>query len=59
VRFGAGIGLRTRLTDRFSVFAEGRVTRMAFDDLASTTVNGRFPLELPTRFQAGFGFTSG
>ena len=56
-RFGAGLGLRTRLTDRLSVFAEGRATRMAFDDLASTTANGRFPLELPTRFQAGFGFT--
>jgi opacity protein-like surface antigen len=57
VGLGAGLGLRTRLTDRLSVFAEGRVTRMTFDDLASTTANGRFPFELPTRFQAGFGFT--
>ena len=56
-RFGAGLGLRTGLTDRLSVFAEGRVTLNAFDDLASTTEAGRFPLEAPTRFQAGFGFT--
>jgi hypothetical protein len=56
-RLGAGLGLRTRLTDRLSVFAEGRVTRMAFDDLASTTDAGRFPLEARTRFQTGFGFT--
>jgi len=56
-RLGAGLGLRTRLTDRLSIFAEGRVTRMAFDDLVSTTDAGRFPLEKPTRFDAGFGFT--
>jgi opacity protein-like surface antigen len=56
-RLGAGLGLRTRLTDRLSVFAEGRVTRMAFDDLASTIGTGRFTLEKPTRFQIGFGFT--
>jgi opacity protein-like surface antigen len=56
-RFGAGLGLRTGLTDRLRVFVEGRVTRTAFDDLASTTAAGRFPLEPPTRFQAGFGFT--
>ena len=56
-RFGAGLGLRTRLGDRFSVFAEGRVTHMAFDDLASTIGTDRVPLEKPTRFQAGFGFT--
>jgi len=56
-RFGAGVGLRTGLTDRLSVFVEGRVTRTAFDDLASTTAAGRFTLEQPTRFQAGFGFT--
>jgi len=56
-RFGAGLGLRTGLTDRLSVFVEGRVTHTAFDDLASTTAAGRFPLEPPTRFQAGFGFT--
>ena len=56
-RLGAGLGLRTGLTDRLSIFAEGRVTRMAFDDLVSTSDAGRFPLEKPTRFQAGFGFT--
>jgi opacity protein-like surface antigen len=56
-RLGAGLGLRTRLTDRLSIFAEGRVTRMAFDDLASTIGTDRFTLEKPTRFQAGFGFT--
>jgi opacity protein-like surface antigen len=56
-RMGAGLGLRTRLTDRLGLFAEGRVTRMAFDDLVSTTDAGRFPLEKPTRLQAGFGFT--
>ncbi|HEY8151201.1 MAG TPA: outer membrane beta-barrel protein [Vicinamibacteria bacterium] len=56
-RLGAGLGLRTRLTDRLSVFAEGRVTRMAFDDLVGTTDRGRFRLEAPTRFQIGFGFT--
>ena len=56
-RLGAGLGLRTGLTDRLSIFAEGRVTRTAFDDLVGTTHAGRFPLEKPTRFQAGFGFT--
>jgi opacity protein-like surface antigen len=56
-RFGAGLGLRGRITDRLSVFAEGRVTRMAFDDLVSTTDAGRFPLEKPTRFETGLGFT--
>jgi opacity protein-like surface antigen len=56
-RFGAGLGLRTRLGDRFSVFAEGRVTRLAFDDLVNITPTGRSPLEPQTDFQAGFGFT--
>jgi opacity protein-like surface antigen len=56
-RFGAGLGVRTGLTHRLSVFVEGRVTHMAFDDLVSTTRSGQFPLEAPTRFQAGFGFT--
>ena len=56
-RLGAGLGVRMRLGDRFSAFAEARVTRMLFDDLASTTEAGRFPLEKPTRFQAGLGST--
>ena len=56
-RLGAGLGLRTGLTDRLSIFAEGRVTRTAFDDLTSTIGSSRYPLEKPTRFQAGFGFT--
>jgi hypothetical protein len=56
-RFGAGLGLRTRLTDRLSVFAEGRVTRMAFDDLASTIGTDRVTLEKPTHLEAGLGFT--
>jgi opacity protein-like surface antigen len=56
-RLGAGLGLRAGLTDRLSIFAEGRVTRMVFDDLVNTTAAGTFPLEKPTRFQAGFGFT--
>jgi opacity protein-like surface antigen len=56
-RFGAGLGLRTRLTDRLSIFAESRVTRLAFDDLASTTSAGQFTLEKPTRFETGVGFT--
>jgi hypothetical protein len=56
-RFGAGVGLRTRLTGRFSFFAEGRVTRIAFDDLATTVGAGRFPLEPRTRVGVGFGFT--
>jgi opacity protein-like surface antigen len=56
-RFGAGLGLRTRLTDRLSIFAEGRVTHMAFDDLASTIDTRRVTLEKPTRFEAGLGFT--
>lgn len=55
-RLGAGLGLRAGLTNRFSIFAEGRVTRLAFDDLVSTSDAG-FPLEKPNRFQAGFGFT--
>ena len=56
-RLGAGLGLRTGLTDRLSIFAEGRVTRLAFDDLVNITPAGRSPLEAQTRFQAGFGFT--
>lgn len=56
-RFGAGLGLRTGLTDRLSIFAEGRVTRLAFDDLVNITPTGRSPLDVRTRFQAGFGFT--
>jgi hypothetical protein len=56
-RLGAGLGLRTRLTGRLSAFAEGRFTHMVFDDLASGTGTRRFPLEKPTRFEAGFGFT--
>lgn len=56
-RLGAGLGLRTGLTDRLSIFVEGRVTHVAFDDLVNITPTGRFPLEPPTRFQAGFGFT--
>jgi len=56
-RLGAGLGLRTRLTDRLGVFAEGRVTRMAFDDLTSTIGTGRFTLEKPNLFAIGFGFT--
>jgi opacity protein-like surface antigen len=56
-RLGAGLGLRTGLTDRLSVFAEGRITHMAFDDLASNIGTDRVTLDKPTRFQAGFGFT--
>jgi len=56
-RFGAGLGLRTRIGDRFSVFAEGRVTHMAFDGLASTIDTRRATLEKPTDFEAGLGFT--
>jgi hypothetical protein len=55
-RLGAGLGLRTGLTDHSASLREGRVTHMAFDDLASTIGTDRVTLE-PTRFQAGFGFT--
>ena len=56
-RLGAGLGLRARLTDRLSIFAEGRITRMAFDDLVGTTHQGRFTLESPNQLETGFGFT--
>jgi hypothetical protein len=56
-RLGAGFGMRVRLTDRLGVFAEGRVTRMAFDDLVGTTTRGPVHLEAPNQFEHGVGFT--
>lgn len=56
-RLGLGLGLRFRLNTRLSIFGEGRVTHMAFDDLESTIGTERFTLEQPTRFETGFGFT--
>jgi hypothetical protein len=56
-RYGAGLGLRTRLKYRLSLVGEGRVMNSAFRDVPANGFYGQQSLQTGAHFEAALGLS--